>query len=106
MADLGTDPQSSKSEPLVNNKTPATQPPAAFPAEAYPYGAYPPGAFPPGVYLPTAQQPVAHPPGVYSNQVPLGPGGIPMMAALSRIPNCPPGLEYLTQVSEHLLRSS
>ncbi|XP_043558633.1 phospholipid scramblase 2-like [Chiloscyllium plagiosum] len=127
MADSETNPKSSEAQPPVTKppepQPPVAQPPGAqpatvFPAEAYPYGAYPPGAFPPGAYppnayppgayppgayLPTAQQPVVQAPGVYGNPAPLGPGSIPLMPVPTGIPNCPPGLEYLTQVDQLLV---
>ncbi|XP_078266560.1 phospholipid scramblase 1-like isoform X1 [Rhinoraja longicauda] len=82
-------------------------PPGAYPPGAYPPGAYPPGAYPPGAYPPGAYPPGVHPPGAhYAPQASTGDKGeidLQRMPMPLGIPNCPPGLEYLTQVDQLLV---
>ncbi|XP_078062771.1 phospholipid scramblase 2-like [Mustelus asterias] len=85
---------------------PGACPPGACPPGAYPPGACPPGVYPPGACPPGAYPPGAYPPGAYANQAPpgqKGAGGLQMMPMPSAIPNCPPGLEYLSQIDQLLV---
>lgn len=97
-------------------------PPGAYPPGAYPPGAYPPGALPPGVYPTGALPPGAYPAGALPPGA-LSPGALPPAGYYAPqdpsaikgemglqkipmplgIPNCPPGLEYLTQVDQLLV---
>ncbi|XP_069753492.1 phospholipid scramblase 2-like [Narcine bancroftii] len=86
---------------------PGSCPPGALPPGSCPPGALLPGSYPPGALPPGSCPPMALPSGVYyAPQVPPGVKGQSdhqMMPMPISIPNCPPGLEYLTQVDQLLV---
>ncbi|XP_051873650.1 phospholipid scramblase 1 [Pristis pectinata] len=104
MATPGIDSQQTN---LPGTYPPGTYPPGACPPGADPSGAYLPATYPPGAYPPGACPPGACPPGAYyAPQVPPGVKGesdIQMMSMPIGNPNCPPGLEYLTQIDQLLV---
>uniref|UniRef100_A0A8C6F0D1 Phospholipid scramblase n=1 Tax=Monodon monoceros TaxID=40151 RepID=A0A8C6F0D1_MONMO len=98
----------------MNDPHPGTQLPGGYPPE------YPPAAFPgpPGYTgYPGTQAGYPVPPAGYSGAGPVGfpvpyqpvtsqpgaPAGVPWMPAPSPPLNCPPGLEYLTQIDQLLI---
>lgn len=98
---------------------PAPQQYGAYPPAqgAYPpaQGAYPPtqGGYPPtqGAYPPPQQQGFAPAQPGYAVAPPINqqpgyppPGQVQWMQAPAVIPNCPPGLEYLTQIDQLLIK--
>ncbi|KAG8445324.1 hypothetical protein GDO86_010203 [Hymenochirus boettgeri] len=81
-----------------------------YPPPQNPYG--PPPAGYPGYPSPGPQAPQVYPPGPYQGQPgqpyygPQNPAGVPASAWMPTpptIPNCPPGLEYLTQIDQILI---
>ncbi|XP_072897648.1 phospholipid scramblase 1-like [Hemitrygon akajei] len=91
----------------TGNDSQQTNPSGTYQPGALPPETGPSGACPPGSYLPGAYPPGACPPGIYYGpQFPYeakAESNALVMPMPAGVPNCPPGLEYLTQIDQLLV---